>query len=65
MEARTMVTTVGMARNGHGLPFCFRYLYHEKFSSDCMGLNEHSYLAQNGHLINLINELMETKAQYR
>lgn len=60
-----MVTTVGMARNGHGLPFCFRYLCQEKFSSDWMGLNEHRYLAQNVHLINLINELMETKAQYR
>lgn len=63
MEAQATVTTVEMERNGCRLT-CFQHLYQEKLSSDWMGLNKHWHLAQNGHVINLINELMETKAQY-
>ena len=51
-----MVTTVGMARKWTWITFLLQV--------SLSGLNEHWYLAQNGQLINLINELMETKAQY-
>ena len=56
MEAQIMVTTVGMARKWTWITFLLQV--------SLSGLNEHWYLAQNGQLINLINELMETKAQY-
>lgn len=56
--------TVGKERNWPGSPFHLNHLYQEKFSSDRMGRNKHWCPAQNGNLINLINELMETQAQY-